>query len=183
MKNPLFVAVSRIGCRDYLVSLLETKKDIDVNEVDDEGCTPLLAAVMSRSLESIDPLIKYGANIEFSCQGFTPLMVAVQEGFIEISEALLNAGANINASTPDGMSALMLAARDGHLAIIELLISRGVDVYAETMNGSTALKVALQFKKSEVASLLKKHMQVNDLSPDIMSNFIVVNLDKDGNPI
>ena len=133
MKNPLFVAVGPMGCSDYLVSILETQKDIDVNEVDDQGFTPLLAAVMSRSQESIDPLVKYGANIEFSCQGFTPLMLAAQEGFTEISEALLNAGVNINASTPDGMSALMLAARDGHLAIIELLVSRGVDVYAKTI--------------------------------------------------
>jgi ankyrin repeat protein len=88
------------------------------------------------------------------------LHAAADEGHKEIAELLITNGAdvdgkyntNYNTKTP-----LHYAAGEGHKEIIELLIANGADVDVKTPSQNTALDLAVIFKHTETADLLRKH--------------------------
>ena len=49
------------------------------------------------------------------------------------------------------------AAYSGRTVITELLIAKGAEVNANTSRGGTPLDFAIQFKRTEIADLLRKH--------------------------
>jgi ankyrin repeat protein len=49
------------------------------------------------------------------------------------------------------------AASRGHKEIAELLIAKGADVNAKIVAGTTPLDVAIKYKRTEFADLLRKH--------------------------
>jgi ankyrin repeat protein len=52
---------------------------------------------------------------------------------------------------------LYYAAYSGRTVITELLIAKGAEVNANTSRGGTPLDFAIQFKRTEIADLLRKH--------------------------
>ena len=77
---------------------------------------------------------------------------------IEAVKQHLASGADVNAkdvafrATP-----LNWAAFGGHKEIVELLISEGADMNVKCSNQNTPLDVAIKYKRTEIADLLRKH--------------------------
>ena len=65
---------------------------------------PILNAVGARSVDCLQILVKYGAdiNLPFGANKITPLHGAVKEGTLNIVETLVQLGANVNIENAKG---------------------------------------------------------------------------------
>ena len=76
----------------------------------------------------------------------------------EIAELLIVEGADVHAKgAMFGYTPLHNAAFGGHKETVELLISEGADMNVKCSNQNTPLDVAIKYKRTEVADLLRKH--------------------------
>ena len=97
--------------------------------------------------------------------GGTPLHTVAINGHKEIVELLIAEGADVNAKGVVGATPLHSAAVNGHKEIAELLIDNGADVNAKTGAAdalghavdTTPLDLAIKYKRTETADLLRKH--------------------------
>ena len=130
-----------------------------VKSAEADGMTALHWAVRGDDLDTVQLLIKAGANVSAANRyGITPLSLAATNGNPAIALALLKAGANPNAPGPDGETVLMTAARAGNADIVNALIDRGVNVNAtETWQGQTALMWAAAENHGAVIKALGAH--------------------------
>ncbi len=112
-----------------------------VKSAEADGMTALHWAVRGDDLDTVQLLIKAGANVSAANRyGITPLSLAATNGNPSVTRALLKAGANPNAAGPDGETILMTAARAGNADVVNALLDRGVNVNAaEAWQGQTAL--------------------------------------------
>jgi ankyrin repeat protein len=135
--------------------------DVNAKNILRLGRTPLHQAAWDGHKEIVELLITNSANVDaLDRYRETPLHAAADEGHKEIAELLITNGAdvdgkyntNYNTKTP-----LHYAAGEGHKEIIELLIANGADVDVKTPSQNTALDLAVIFKHTETADLLRKH--------------------------
>ena len=86
---------------------------------------------------------------------------AARVGHIEVVEKHLAAGVDVNAKDKYGMTPLQNAAFEGHKEIAELLINKGANVNVKLesglFKGHTPLNIAIEFKHTEIADILRKH--------------------------
>jgi ankyrin repeat protein len=87
-----------------------------------------------------------------------PILAAAYNGNIEAVKQHLAAGTDVDVKGgfADGTS-LHYAAANGHKEIAELLITKGADVNAKDEDGGTPLDVAISFRQTETADLIRKH--------------------------
>lgn len=89
-----------VACTYGQINLLPfLSKYLDVNEPNDWNCTPLFAAIISGSLETVKWLVEHGVdiNIQHLC-GSSPLYLAIEKGKLSIANYLINKGAIVDAS-------------------------------------------------------------------------------------
>ncbi|XP_005098521.1 ankyrin-2-like [Aplysia californica] len=144
----LNLALSRSQCLGEVRKLL-LSYDIDLNQPGLGGRSPLSVSAFHGDSESVDTLIKKGADVNFKdhrCP-FPALISAIEGKNVEITRYLLDHGADVNISNLDGETALTMAARTDNGTIVPLLIEKGVwlDV-SNSCNNSTALMVAAKYK-------------------------------------
>jgi len=143
---------------EALRSLLKQKTDI--NAIQPDGTTALHWAAHWNDLESVNLLLRAGANPKIANRyGATPLSQAASVGNAQMIEALLNAGADPKTlTTPDGETVLMTAARAGNADAVKILVDRGADVNArENYKGQTALMWAAAERHPDVVKELLAH--------------------------
>jgi ankyrin repeat protein len=129
----------------------------DVNQPQVDGTTALHWAVERDDLETVDLLIRAGANVSTRTrEGVLPLQLAAINGSATLVDRLLKAGAQVNAPlTQAGDTAVMMAARTGTAGAIRVLLEAGADVNArENWGGTTALMWAVSEGHAEAARLL-----------------------------
>ncbi|MBS0627285.1 MAG: ankyrin repeat domain-containing protein, partial [Verrucomicrobia bacterium] len=86
----------------------------------------LYLAARSGDIESVERLIKAGANInKAKLNGWTALMAASFFGRIEVVKKLLEAGADVNLVNSNHETALSLAIDENHTEIFPLLYAKG----------------------------------------------------------
>lgn len=103
-------------------------QDVVMDEVDDEGNTPLLAACGRGLFGIVKTLLEKGADpTQGDHAGNTPLLAACRGGFTRTVEALLDNGVEAD------HVALIEACRGGHFAVVDLLVNRGVNVEKGTV--------------------------------------------------
>lgn len=96
---------------------------VDVNQVDEDGSTPLHAALREYSIETIELLLKNKANLDQVIKGkYTLLYVACFQGQIDIVRLLLKKGANVSLTDKNGLTPFHVAHENGHIDIEKQLI-------------------------------------------------------------
>jgi ankyrin repeat protein len=113
-------------------------------------------------------LLERGADVSMSNDdNQTPLHLTSYFGKVEVVLVLLNAGANASATNAQGQTPLHLALQcpyqgadysqgDG-VGVARLLLEHGTDVDVQDKNHATPLDLALQYGRTEIASLLLHH--------------------------
>ena len=136
----------------------------EINNMNQDGFTPLVDAVRSNQESLMSRLIAAGAdvNIPASATGETPLEAAVSMGYLQMAEELLAAGADINLrNIQSSYTPLMSACISGNEEAVKLLLKAGADVNArviamgQTLN-ENALSIALNNNFPQIATLLRQ---------------------------
>jgi ankyrin repeat protein len=143
------------GNKAAVRSLLQRKVDVNSPQVD--GTTALHWAVRADDLETIDLLVRAGANVSARNRaGVMPLELAALNGNAAVIERLIKAGADVNKPlNSSGDTALMMASRSGKAEAVKALLDRGAQINAkETWADTTALMWAVSEGNHDVVKLL-----------------------------
>lgn len=110
---------------------------------EEDGRTPLMAAVGRDSPETIAALLAAGCAIDaIDDMGWTALHRATMNDDLPAVAALLAAGASVTIRDDNGYDPLMTASESGRLAALELLLAHGARVGATNAGGEDALAIA-----------------------------------------
>ncbi|KAH8149544.1 uncharacterized protein LAJ45_06172 [Morchella importuna] len=124
-----------------LSELLALKPDTE--QRNDSGETALLAAVRAGMLQSVNMLVKHGANLKATLMdGSTPLLVSVQMRNTEMVRLLLDQGVDVDERGKDQRTALITAAGVGDVPTVSLLLDRGASPEAKQKLKQTARMIA-----------------------------------------
>lgn len=143
------------GNKEAVRSLL--LKKVDVNGAQVDGTTALHWAVRGNDVETVDLLLRAGANIAVrNREGVMPLELAALNGSAAILERLIKAGADANtALNASGDTPLMMASRSGKADAVKLLLDRGAQINTkEKWGDTTALMWAVSERNRDVVKLL-----------------------------
>jgi len=101
-------------------------KGANVNARDEEGCTPLIWAVLAKNREVVDVLLAHGADVNCkNNQGETAIYWAAMSGDMGITNLLLEKGASVNEKDHFGISPLRSAILCNDQEMIKLLRRHG----------------------------------------------------------
>jgi ankyrin repeat protein len=136
---------------------MPTRTEISESEEGDRGHTDLMRAALEGQTETVNALLKGGADINArDREGRTALMFASVNRHTDSAKTLLEHGADVNVRANDGGTALMLAALSGEAEIVRTLLSKGADVSAKfTETGKTALDLARDKNLTDIVHLLE----------------------------
>ena len=139
----------------------------DINDVDEDGLTVLMYAVVDKKKKIIPQLLQAGADVNASVEdGFTILMNECKEGHADTVKQLLKTNVDVNVADKDGLTALMYASDQGNAAIVKQLLKAGANVNVADKNGWTPLMYANSKSKGAVKQLLKAGANVNAVDKD-----------------
>jgi ankyrin repeat protein len=137
-----------------LVRLL-LKKDTSPNTAIATGETPLMTCAKSGSVDAVQILAEYGAqvNTKEPSQNQTALMWAAGQRHADVVKALIAARADLNAHSKQGFTALHFAARAGDQESVKLLLAAGMNINTPTAPddpraGMAAVQLGLGMKKT-----------------------------------
>ncbi|KAJ3325068.1 hypothetical protein HDU76_013251 [Blyttiomyces sp. JEL0837] len=136
-----------------------SKSNINVNELDNAGYTPLHYAARQGKLEICKLLIQHGADVNIVTKGLntTALYRACMGGHIGVVKYLLDKNADVNIVSSDGGVALLAAVESGNIELVKILTLRpGIRFDVRDRNGESALDVAIRKGVNEIVGLLKE---------------------------
>jgi len=113
-ESPLTLAAC--GGHVELAELL-LERGANIEEVNDEGYTPLMEAAREGHLCVVRALLKHGAIINAQTEETheTALTLAACGGFLDVVDTLVKSGADIELG---GSTPLMEASQEGHLQVV-----------------------------------------------------------------
>lgn len=146
--------------------------EADVNQLNQDGQTPLWTAVRMDQPRAVRALIENGADVNLAGEGTEPPILTAtfmchSPADIEIVRVLIDAGADVNThASRYSETPLHYAGRSGLVTICQALIEAGADVNAVSSSGDTALQSAVSRGLPEVARLLL----ANGADPEIRNH-------------
>eukprot|EP01083_Nonionella_stella_P078803 215874_1 len=156
--------------------LLKANANPDLGKSD--GCTPCWIVANHGSVECLELLIQYGADINKpdaqSHGGATPLFVASQNGKKEAVLVLLIAGADSNpARKEDGTTPIMMAAHNGYIEIVRQLLNFGADIMQANAERFNVFGCAAMQGHCDIVKLLHQHLvDSNNVKYDAIVQFV-----------
>lgn len=128
----------------------------NIDEIDEDGFTPLHLAASGGHKGVAEMLIASGANVNANSRQdrSTPLHNAVGKGHKDVVQLLIDKGANVNAKDNKQRTPLRLAAEGNHRDMADLLIAKGADINAKQDYGRTLLHNAAYAGHKDVTELL-----------------------------
>jgi ankyrin repeat protein len=116
------------------IKLLLNNPDLDINQADDDGVTPLHLAVDRKNELLIAALIEKGAYVHNQDKiGITPLHLAVLHDSLKITDRLLK---SLEQHSPDKMEAALDLTLKGGLHLLEIvLLNKNVDLLERLTRG------------------------------------------------
>lgn len=154
---------------DQVIDFIE-KQAVDVNSLDWNDQTALVAAASKGNIDIVDYLIDKGVDIGMTDrEQVSAFMEAANGGHLEIVKKLAKLGAEIDATAASGVTALWLASANGHSQVVDYLLSYdkiegglSANVNAMKNDGVNALMVAaLEGHESCVQLLLNAGADAN----------------------
>lgn len=128
---------------DEVRALLE--QGVGTDAVDEDHCTPLMAAVVVGHVVLLQLLLAAGADPNTrDADGWTPLHVAAQRRRLDLAWLLVRAGADVNARDDDGNTVLWraLLTCTGQLDVVDFLRRAGARDDVQNRSGVSARDVA-----------------------------------------
>lgn len=93
-----------------------------------DGASPIYIAASKGHLESLEVLLKHGADFNKPINhGMSPINNVAEKGFVNVLEALITAKADVNSPMPGGGSPIQIASLHGHTRLVELLLEAKAD--------------------------------------------------------
>ncbi|XP_071516939.1 uncharacterized protein [Panulirus ornatus] len=134
-------------------------RDIDVNELDSNGFTPIMWASYYGQLPTVRLLIQNRAKVNMEGQdGETSLLLAASNGHHEIIKLLISYGADPNHVDHMGNTALMYAAHNDHSHCGNELLDHGADITYTNVAGSSAFSIAVARGSKQVQLIMERHL-------------------------
>ncbi|TPX32287.1 hypothetical protein SmJEL517_g04574 [Synchytrium microbalum] len=94
----------------------------DLDDVDADGCTPLLLAVTKKAIQTVETLLELGANVNLADNsGNTPLHEAAKENAANMVTVLVKGGADKSKVNKSGMTPLQIAQKAGYNNLLPVL--------------------------------------------------------------
>jgi hypothetical protein len=150
--------------------------EVDINQQNSFGKTPLYQAAYWGNLESVKILINAKANLDLaSHNGTTPLHIAAKNGRNEIVQELLRAGANKTLADNNGKTPAMLAAKNGNLEILKIFANYGVNLLATGADSKLILVQEAQLERALIEASIKADSPAHFISRQKEK---IANLDK-----
>jgi ankyrin repeat protein len=147
---------ARNGHRDVAEILINRGARMSIK--DRFGNTPLHIAAQGGHMSVVRLLIENGANLNSgNLREKSPLFMAYENNEASTVRLLLDKGADINAKDDCEWTLTHHAALDGKRELARLFINKGARVNSLSYGGQTPLDVALWFKETEIAALLRAH--------------------------
>ena len=145
----------------------------DVHAVNNNCVSALGMACQKGQIDTIDVLIKLGADINMTDpDGNTYLLKAVRGDYSkEVVQAIINNGGNVNATNNNCVSALGMACKKGQIDTIDVLIKLGADINMTDPDGNTYLLKAVRedYSKEVVQAIINKGGDVNAVNNNYVS--------------
>ncbi|KAK7076586.1 Ankyrin repeat A protein 2 [Halocaridina rubra] len=133
--------------------------DVEVDEVDANGFTPLMWAASYGQLPTVKLLMQHRANISYEGEdGETALLLASSNGHHEIVKLLISCGADANHVDHMGNTALMYAAYGDHSHCANELLDHGADITMVNVAGSTAFGITANRGTKQVQLVMERHL-------------------------
>ncbi len=151
--SPTLSFAMKHGARNIVEYLLSQDLDIDINQIDMYGDSPLMIASFLGEQQWTIRLIMLGAEI--NRHGWTPLHYAAAKGQLSIVKQLLRFGADINARSPNCTTPLMMAARADFIEVVSLLLKLGANKALVNQSDFSAISYAEKNNNFEMQQLLK----------------------------
>ncbi len=129
----------------------------DINVVDNDGQSPLMAALRNRELQMniIELLIDRGADVDIQDKrGIQPIHFAAMKN-LDILKLLESNGVNLNARSGNSETPLIGATRYNKKETVYFLLSKKVDPNVADRNGKTALNYARERQHSDIVKMLE----------------------------
>jgi ankyrin repeat protein len=151
----LLLWAAEAGQSDVLGKCL--RAGANVNFIDENGYTALMAASKRCHVDLVDNLIRNGSNINVADKtGLnTPLNLAIESGCVDVVRTLLNSSADPNYMVDEGSHPILTSVAKDNIKMLELLLSHGALVKGKI--GSTALSWAIQKKNLPMVEALISH--------------------------
>ncbi|KAJ8916362.1 hypothetical protein NQ315_005059 [Exocentrus adspersus] len=122
----------------------EILKENNIDAFDKNGLTALHWASAYGQYNTVQFLLKYGANInKLGSEEESPLILAASGGHHEVVRLLINSKADVNHVDHICNTALMYAARGNHPHTCQELLSHGADFSLVNLNDDTAHRIAV----------------------------------------
>ena len=151
--------------------------EIEVNQQDCYGRTPLVWALYNNSPSVAKLLLQHGADSNLADkQNFSPFLAAVASETLEIVRMIKEKVNDIHIVDVDGWNALHFATRNDDTAMLEELIDYGLDIHHRDNEGSTLLHRAVLAEQTKTLALLLEK-GVNPLITDYQGNDLLHGVD------
>jgi len=125
---------------------------IDIDEINDNGDTPLIFSIKNENLDMVKFLLDLSANPNQEDDfGKTPLIYAIESENMPIIRCLVDRGATI---AQNNNKILLFAIKIGNLDLIKFLIEVGVDVNHCSNHGTTPLIFTIERGNLELVKFL-----------------------------
>uniref|UniRef100_A0A9J7X9Z6 Inversin n=1 Tax=Cyprinus carpio carpio TaxID=630221 RepID=A0A9J7X9Z6_CYPCA len=152
------------GSDDVIKTMLDLKKDLDINMTDKYGGTALHAAALSGHVSTVRLLLEREAMVDpLDVMKHTPLFRACEMGHRDVILTLIKGGARVDLVDIDGHSALHWAALGGNAEVCEVLMENGISPNLQDHAGRTPLQCAAYAGYINCMALLIQH----DADPNI----------------
>jgi ankyrin repeat protein len=146
--------LARNGDLDEVKKHLSTSPEA-VNQISEQGFSPLLLAVYYNHNKVAQYLIEQGAEVDEDSAMGSPLMASVVKDNIELATLLLAEGANVNAVDANGTSSLIYAVTFQLEEMVALLLKYEPNRLHKDEKGFTAIDYAEKLNNKKIEALLK----------------------------
>lgn len=131
----------------------------DINDVDEEGNTFLMHAVLYSRVKIAEYFIEENVDVNWqNINGETALTMASGKDSLNIVEVLIGKNANVNHQRHDGFTPLMVAITNNRIENVQFLLENGADVSIKNNEDKTALDIAITKGYIRIIKILKKYV-------------------------